>query len=156
MDGGPDDAELVAANAFGGCWVKALRASPWGPIWASKVLRHAQGVLGQRVVVEGDEGTLLRNPRTNVVTWVQPCGAQAELSVPALAKAARHDGARWLEQRSEHNLHDLAPPVAAELQAALRDRGEVSFGVLVDHLGVRDQLLHPDAVDASALGACGA
>ncbi len=115
------------------------------------MLRHAQGVLGQRVVAESDEGPLLRNPRTGVLTWVQPCGAQAELPLPALAKATRRDGARWMEQRSEHNLHGLPLPLAAELQAALRDRGEVSFGVLVDHLGVRDQLLHPDAVDASAL-----
>jgi hypothetical protein len=143
----PSDETVLAAQAYGSCYVKALAASPWADFWGERVRLQFTHTLGLQVLAELEDVTVLRHPRTQIITLLFPSGASMELPANADLRQAPLVGAyRQLAIREEMNLHNLPPSLAAEIQAALQQDGFYPFSALADHLGIGDCFVHPEVL----------
>lgn len=148
----PDDSVLLEANAVGSCYIQALAASPWAALWGARVKAHFLNTIGLVSLGEVDDLLVLQNPRSKTITVMLSNGASFDLPrLDGLLKAKRQEGKAWIELTIEYNLHDLAQPVADEIQEALRTQGDYPLARLAEHWGITDCFRQPEVLAHSKL-----
>jgi hypothetical protein len=131
-----------------GDWhTSCLRESPYGLAWHDARLKNHVVVRGYLNIATAEEWTIIKHPRTAETLALSRAGEFLSLTYPAGLLRRATGGSIYRVVEKEYNLHlEGYAGVAPAIQEALTSMNTFPVLSLFEMLGIRDRVLHPEAL----------
>lgn len=128
--------ELFQEKIYGSCYSAAMKASKWGAAWYKKRLEYARS-MGFKVLKIAANHCVVDRGQAWEVYYAD--GRKLSLGKDELHQAT---GLMQIKQNYNVELEDTA--FVTKIRATLESEGSYPLWNLIEHLGVADQMIHPE------------